>query len=167
VTVRCPLPVDGTRDYAERAAAPNPPRSSDGEVRHASARSRLHPGAGALPTPLEADEQRTLAQWLDMLGVLWCAVPNGGARRKVEAKILVGLGVKVGVPDILIFDPPPARPGRCGAAIELKRIGEARPGPGQQEWLDALERRGWAAALCEGAAMAIQWLEGLGYGRRR
>jgi len=38
-----------------------------------------------------------------LAGVVWCHCPNGGARRKSEAKILAGLGVKPGVPDVLVI----------------------------------------------------------------
>ena len=165
MTVRYPWPVDGTREYAERAAAPNPPRSSGGEVRHAGAGSRLYPGAGALPVPTEAEEQRTVAEWLDLAGVLWMHVPNEGKRTKAQHAILVGLGLKKGAPDNLIFDQPPARPECPGSAFELKRRDVSTPGPGQAEWLEGLARRGWATALCSGAGEAIAWLEWLGYGR--
>lgn len=72
------------------------------------ARKRNHP---------EDDLQRAVARFLDVVlpdDAVWFHVPNGGGRSKVEASILKGLGVKAGVPDIVIL-----RAGR-GYAIELK-----------------------------------------------
>ncbi len=42
-------------------------------------------------------------------------IPNGGYRRKIEAALLKGMGVKAGVADLLLL----WKPGRCGF-IELK-----------------------------------------------
>ena len=76
----------------------------------------------AAPVPTEHEEQQALAQWLDLVvgPRAWCHVPNGGARRKVEAARMTAIGVKPGVPDILIFRRPPLRPEARGVAIELK-----------------------------------------------
>jgi hypothetical protein len=61
-------------------------------------------------------------------------VGNGGARRPIEAKVLRGLGVLAGVPDLL------CRKGRA-FALELKtergRVSEA-----QGDMLDRLDRAG-------------------------
>jgi hypothetical protein len=35
----------------------------------------------------------------------FCHVPNGGRRGKVEAAIFIGLGVKRGVPDLIVWTP--------------------------------------------------------------
>lgn len=56
---------------------------------------------------LEQELHKTIAEYLDKLAPVnefwWCHVPNGGARSKIEASILKGLGVKPGVADILII----------------------------------------------------------------
>ena len=74
--------------------------------------------------PSELSEQFQLVRWLRRANVLFCAVPNGGARQRREAAPLKMSGVEAGVPDILIFDPPPLPPnGHCspvGVALELK-----------------------------------------------
>jgi hypothetical protein len=128
--------------------------------------------------PSEDDEQIMLAQWLDAKGLLWCHVPNGGLRNKREAAKLKRMGVKPGVPDVKIYDPPPrlTRPVQVragsmtgvhiqlpGAAIEMKRIGGAKPTADQSTWIAALARRHWATAVCYGAAEAIRQLEEWGY----
>lgn len=117
--------------------------------------------------PTEDQEQRVVVQWLEMHGVLFAHVPNGGYRRPVEAAIFRGLGVQPGVPDLLIFDPPPLADGYCGTAIELKRRQGGRLTPRQREWLEALRRRRWYTAVCRGADEAIRTLERLGYHRLR
>ncbi|HEY8417043.1 MAG TPA: VRR-NUC domain-containing protein [Limnochordales bacterium] len=117
--------------------------------------------------PTEDQEQRVVVEWLRWHGILFAHVPNGGYRRRVEAAIFRGLGVQPGVPDLLIFDPPPAEPGRPGAALELKRRRGGRATQAQLQWLAELARRGWAVAVCRGAEEAIAQLEAWGYGGRR
>jgi hypothetical protein len=108
--------------------------------------------------------QRSVAKLLDSLGLLWCHVPNERSN-ETERKILSGLGVKPGVPDVLIFH----RPGcgvRCGGdlltcsgrwalenknaagvAIELK-CGNNDTTATQKQWLEALAERGWRTEVC-------------------
>ncbi|HEY8414450.1 MAG TPA: VRR-NUC domain-containing protein [Thermaerobacter sp.] len=117
--------------------------------------------------PTEDQEQRTVVHWLQMHGILFVHVPNGGYRRPVEAAIFRGLGVQPGVPDLLIFDQPPLASQFCGTAIEMKRRQGGRLRESQKEWLEALRRRRWYTAVCYGADEAIRTLEYLGYGRRR
>lgn len=52
-------------------------------------------------------EQREVCTFLDKLGVLYCAIPNGGKRGKIEAARMKGLGTKRGAPDLVIFHRPP------------------------------------------------------------
>lgn len=119
-------------------------------------------------TPREDDEQRTVAEFLDRIGVLWCHVPNelGQGGNYQRASWLRAMGVKSGVPDILVFDPPPAGQ-YVGTAIELKRASKsAKATENQRGWLEALKARGWAVALCRGAGEAIAFLQQLGYGSK-
>ena len=113
--------------------------------------------------PLEDEEQRTVARFLDLLGFRWCHVPNGGSRNKIEAAKLKGLGTKPGVPDLLVFDAPPGGDW-VGVAIELKRVKGGRLSDEQREWLDALSERGWLTRMCKGADEAIKFLREV-YGR--
>ena len=118
----------------------------------------------------EREEHIVVAQWLDLHGIKWFHTPNGGGRHPAEAARMRAMGVKRGVPDFLIIDPPPKALAH-GAALELKRRtshGERRAAltPEQREWLEALKERGWAARVSHGAKDAIGWLEHLGYGMR-
>ena len=50
--------------------------------------------------------QRTVAEYLDRAlpeDAVWFHCPNGGARTKAEAGVFKALGVKPGIPDILIL----------------------------------------------------------------
>ena len=80
---------------------------------------------------------------------------NGGYRRPVEAKILQGLGVTSGVPDVIAI-----HQGRC-YALELKREG-GRPSETQLACLAAMERAGAFTAVAEGLDRALACLEAWG-----
>lgn len=113
--------------------------------------------------PTEEAEQLELAMWLDVRGHAWCHVPNGELRHPRTAMRLRAMGVKAGVPDILVFTPPPKYPASRGAALELKRRNVRRPTPHQAAWLAELGTLGWCVRVCSGAAEAIAFLRGLGY----
>ena len=65
----------------------------------------------------EDNFQKAVARYLDAKGVLWVHCPNGGHRNVAEAAKLKAMGVKAGIPDILILEP---RKFCYGLAIELK-----------------------------------------------
>ena len=50
----------------------------------------------------EHEVQKAICQYLDIRGVCYWAVPNGGNRSKREASRLKAEGVKAGVPDITV-----------------------------------------------------------------
>ena len=114
----------------------------------------------------EECEQKVLASYLDALGLVWCHVPN-----EIHADVRYlskrrRLGVKPGVPDVLIFSRPPRDPAYVGVAIELKADNQSRKATVEQRlWLDWLKEAGWAATLCPGADDAIDYLRGLGFER--
>jgi hypothetical protein len=86
-------------------------------------------------------------------GLLAFAVPNGGYRRPAEARILVGLGVVPGVPDIIAI-----KDGRS-YALELER---GRLTAAQQQVLDQLQAAGAVTAVACGLKAAIRQLEAWG-----
>lgn len=106
----------------------------------------------------EQQAQQIVCQWLELKGLLYCHVPNGGKRSRVEASIFRGLGVKPGVPDILIFDSPREF---NGVALELKRASGGRVSPAQAAWHRELALRGWIVGCYAGSNAAIDWLESL------
>lgn len=117
----------------------------------------------------EDQEQIAVAEYLDRLGLLWFHVPNelGQSGNYRRANWLKAMGVKSGVPDIWIVDPPPAVEA-VGTVIELKRADKrAKPTENQRFWLEALRRRGYYTAVCHGVDEVIELVQRLGYGRVR
>lgn len=47
--------------------------------------------------------QKAIAQYLDMIGAMYFAIPNGGNRNVITASKLKSEGVKKGVPDLCIL----------------------------------------------------------------
>jgi hypothetical protein len=115
----------------------------------------------------ELEIQCELAKHLDALGVLWTATANGGKRDARTAASLKRSGVKRGVPDILIFTPPPSGIG-AGLAIELKRGNQDSRRRGslsehQRIWLESLRALGWRAEVAYGLDHALEILTQAGY----
>ena len=107
----------------------------------------------------EDAEQIRLASYLDSRGFLWCHVPNGGRRSRREGGKFKRMGVKPGVPDILIFDTDRAQEA-TGLAIEMKRSdGKGRVRKEQKQWLADLRARGWMTAVCHGFEEARKVIE--------
>lgn len=92
----------------------------------------------------------------------WCHTPNGAKRDIAVAMMLTGQGVKAGVPDVLIYEAPPAFPLAAGVALELKTlVGTVKVD--QTRWLEGLERRGWVVRVARGLDGALAALRALGW----
>ena len=111
----------------------------------------------------ELSEQIALVAELRKRKIVFCSVPNGGLRKKGEAVRLKMSGVERGVPDLLIFDPPPLHPEKSGVALELKVKG-GTVSDDQRRWLKRLGDRNWITLVCYGASEALEELCRLGYG---
>ena len=139
-------------------------RARDGKIRAPRApRRQRQPGAA----PTEYAEQKLVCQWLKAKRVAYCHVPNGVYHGDpIRGAIQKRVGVKAGVPDLLIFSPPEygwkIREPR-GVAVEMKRRTGGTVSDNQGEWLERLKSCGWAVTVAHGADEAIGWLEGLGY----
>lgn len=83
--------------------------------------------------------------------------PNGGVRAKQTAYRLKQMGVRAGVPDVLI--PIPRSP-YIGLAIEMK-YGKNKPTIHQQQYLEMFSSYGWKTAVCydwtHAAALSCQY----------
>lgn len=132
--------------------------------------------------PTEYDEHVALADWLRAHRVCFFHAPNGEGRTsktiirdgKLVRYSLAGqrlqrMGVREGVPDFIILDPPMSQlyRGKVGTVIELKRAKGGKASEAQQAWLRDFGARDWLAYVCRGADEAIATLELLGYGRMR
>lgn len=99
----------------------------------------------------EDDMQAEIFRWIDNHKEAFPALqlafhaPNGGRRGKIEASRLVGLGVRPGVPDLML----PCRgvgafSSFIGLAIELKVRGN-QPTPSQEAFASKLRAADWLA----------------------
>ena len=77
---------------------------------------------------------------------------NGGFRKPIEAKILVGLGVVAGVPDVIAI-----KGGRT-YALEIKTE-EGRLTPRQRETIEAMRAAGAFVCVVYGLNAAIKQIE--------
>lgn len=109
------------------------------------------PGSGQMS---EDDEQVLFVNWLNIMGIRFYAIPNGGSRHLWEAVKLKRTGVVAGVPDLCI--PVPAN-GFHGLYIEMKKKNGGVASEKQLEWLDFLNKQGYKAEIANGceAAKAI------------
>ncbi len=85
-------------------------------------------------------------------GLFWFAVPNGGARSPIEAKIMKGAGIRRGVPDLAFVHQGHAY------FLEVKtEIG--RPTEHQLTAITAINTAGAFASIAYGRDAAIKTLE--------
>lgn len=112
---------------------------------------------------IEDDIQRTVIRHLKERGapgLIYWHTPNGGHRRKTEAAILKGLGVRAGVSDIIAI-----HNGHV-FALELKAP-NGRPTESQMEFLSDLNSAGGFGCIASGLDQAIACLERWGLLRGR
>jgi VRR-NUC domain-containing protein len=93
-------------------------------------------------------------QWRARYDAWWTHIPNGGWRSPVEAAIFRSLGVRAGVPDLLIVSA--GRP----LFLELKAPGR-KLSPAQIECHAALERAGGIIATADNIDDALAFLDRL------
>lgn len=130
---------------------------------------RIKPMVKCRAVPLESDEQRKLAQYLDSHGYCWFHPPNeipsvNGRPNYAWITAMRQRGMKKGIPDVLIFgrnDYQSHKP----MAIELKRQSGGRPSVEQTAALSALRCYGWITRIAKGADEAISMIEEV-YGRK-
>jgi hypothetical protein len=93
-------------------------------------------------------------------GLVFVHCPNGGARRRIEAAILQGLGVRAGASDLLLW-----HAGKS-FALELKAPG-GRASDAQLQFITDMEGAGAATCIAVGLDQALGWLEQHGLLRGR
>jgi hypothetical protein len=133
-----------------RTLTPKPPREK-----------RKKMNAKLIPT--EEQEQLALADLLNQLKLTWFHPANEGMRKPQYAAKQKRLGLKAGIPDVIILDVPPKFPESRGAVIELKRQKGGRLSNDQRVWLQLFQLYKWQAAVCKGIDEAIEQLREWGY----
>ena len=100
--------------------------------------------------------QMAVASLLDASGLWWFHPANGEHRNPITGAKLKRMGVKAGMPDVMILDDPCADVGTgpewCGLAIELKapdaKGRRPKPRANQLEWHERLRKCGWRVEVC-------------------
>jgi hypothetical protein len=123
-----------------------------------------------MKAPTEATEQMALFAWMAANehiypALRWAFHPaNGEYRHPATAGRLKAMGVRPGVPDVLLpFHAYDAGVDRLytGLAIELKRSDHSNHAtPEQEEWLSWLDSQDWRCVVCYGAQEAIKVIRG-------
>lgn len=133
----------------------------------------------ARPRHIEAQHQRTLIDWAEIMRIppapdvepdamvadYLAAIPNGGKRNAREAALMKAEGVKAGVSDLVLAL---ARHQFHGLWIEMKKPGKSSESDAQRAWRLRMERAGYKAIVCKGwdeARLAIMAYLGLGRAR--
>lgn len=115
-----------------------------------------------IPVPLEAEEARTLMDYMKARGLRFTHIRNetadvrGGVKiRNWRAVLDYQAGVSPGFPDFCVV-----LPGIGMLFIELKRIKGSKTSEAQLEWITALNTvPGSQAQVCRGAAEGIALIE--------
>ena len=108
---------------------------------------------------LEDQVQRAVVEHLRFRrkpGVTFFAVPNGGGRSAIEASIMKGLGVRAGVPDLILI-----AEGRT-YGLELKRAKGGRTSDAQRAMIQEIEAAGGVCAVAAGLDAALDQLKAWG-----
>lgn len=91
----------------------------------------------------EDEFQLRVANYLDKHHYVWFHTPNGGKRHIAVATKMKAMGVKRGVPDVMIFDPVKIDGfSYTGMALELKSF-TGVTSRDQVKWKAFLIKRGW------------------------
>lgn len=91
----------------------------------------------------ESDFQKTLAKYLDSVGLDWFHPANGELRNKITASKLKAMGVKAGVPDIIIINSIHRPTGKFnGMCMELK-VGKNKQTMAQLIWESKFKSNEW------------------------
>lgn len=97
---------------------------------------------------LESRIQQACVSWFRLqypqLALLLFAVPNGGARRKIEGAIMKAEGTTRGISDLLLLFPAKHYHGLC---VEMKTP-KGRQQPSQKIWQERVEWAGYKYVIC-------------------
>lgn len=112
-----------------------------------------------MSTADEWEEQVQLFNWAESMCLIFPElqlmyhVPNEGKRSRITGSILRAMGLRKGVPDIVL---PVPRGGYHGLYVELKRKEGGKASKEQLWWLEQLDKQGYAVTICRGWVQASQ-----------
>lgn len=106
--------------------------------------------------------QTRLVAWMKKKGIFFCHVPNETKPGKfLQSKKMLGL--IAGMPDLIIFDPPPLGPTASpGAIIEVKSS-KGKLSVKQQNILEMFKNRNWQVVVIRSYSDGVDWLMKMGY----
>ena len=109
-------------------------------------------------TPVEDEEAKAFAQWLQLSGYKFTHIANESGLpphvAMIAAKKKKAMGVSRGVPDFMVIT------NKGLVFVEMKRLKGSSTSPEQWEWVNALnELDGVEAAIIKGADKAIEYIE--------
>ena len=123
--------LDSTLGHEVRAKATKPKKSQQNEDNWIGS---------------EDDFQIAVARLLDASGLDWFHCPNGGKRNVREGAKFKRMGVKSGIPDVIIITP--TKHNQVGMCIELK-VGSNKPTDNQRFWeYRFYGKYNWGYELC-------------------
>lgn len=108
------------------------------------------------PSTTEDNEQITIIEYCELKRIIAVHIPNESKRSVAYGAKMKRMGLRKGFPDIFI---PTARKGFYGLFIELKRDKKSRVSAEQTAWITYLNKQGYKALICYGAAEAINEIE--------
>ena len=91
----------------------------------------------------ENNFQKAVARYLDSRNLFWCHIPNGMRTSIKQASVHKAMGMRSGMPDVMIFE---RKHTYTGLAIELK-VGKNKPTANQKACMEQLKKRGWFACV--------------------
>ena len=104
----------------------------------------------------EDNLQKSVALYLDSLGLIWFHPPNEIKAKPQYYKKRKALGVKSGVPDIMVLNHSKYY---TGLAIELK-VGKNKPTDNQLKWLEDLKSIGYYTLVSYSLEEVIDIIDG-------
>lgn len=115
-------------------------------------------------TPLEADEQATLVEWMEYQGLKFTAIPNSTFTKSWKQKVKnKQQGLRAGFPDLVVIIPEDKSNSDKAEMvfIEMKRLKGSTTSKEQKEWHTAISSCGLPVHVCKGVDSAIEVLSNL------